>query len=43
MLIGQVAVVFIAEEQAKLLFINGGGMFLVSLPPNVAHRVVCAP
>lgn len=38
-----VKVVFIAEEQAKFFFINGVGTFLVPLPPNVAHRVMCAP
>ena len=43
LLIGQVAAVFIAEEQAKLLFVDGVSMILVPLPPNVAHRVVCAP
>ena len=43
LLIGQITVVFIAEEQAKLLFINGVNMILVPRPLDVAHRVMCAP
>ena len=42
LLIGQITVVFIAEEQAKFLCVDGLGMILVPHPPNVVHRVVCA-
>ena len=43
LLIGQITVVFIAEEQAKRFFVDGVGMILVPRPPDVAHRVICAP
>ena len=43
LLIGQITVVFIAEEQVKLFFVDGVGMILVPRSPDVAHRVVCAP
>lgn len=36
-------VVFIAEEQAKLFFINGVGMTLLPRPPDVSHRIRSAP
>ena len=43
LLIGQIAAMFIAEEQAKLFFVDGVSMILVPRPPDVAHRVMRAP